>query len=611
MLTFLFGAPKRGVSVNDEAAWVSMNRVRTLRKTTAGIRVDEELGLEYSAVWCATRILIEAVAGLPLITYKRDGESREPAPELRVYDICKTMPNEDMDAVAFREGRTGHQINWGNGFAEIERNLRTGEPLALWPIHAGRVNATTKYDTEEFETYPYKVRNDDGSFALMRRSELLHIPGVFPEDGHWGKGVIEYARESIGGALAVDRHGYAYFGSGAQPKALIKLPASMINDPEKRKLWRKEWNEIHSAPDSSEVAILPPDGEYQHISITNEDSQFLETRKFSVSDIARWYRLPAHMLGEYEKAASYASVEMQGIEFVTYSLMPWLRKWEGQLNLKLLTPEQRGQYFIEHQLAGLLRGDLKSRMESYRTALNIGLMTVNECRRLENLPSIGPKGDLNLVQSNMTTLEFLHETGGAGVASIKAAPPPMDEEPEDEPDGEDGPIDEPDGGTEGAFDQWTRRSALVIANGHTPRRQSRTAALPPVATASDAMRAAAKRVMEDALSRTFRKEANFVLRELNSPDVKRRASLPQWLPTFYGRHRGVIASAIRPAAEMLTAIGVPCDADQIAEDIAKLNQAELTDAMDNETPKQMTARLETWPDQRPAWILDHALAGVI
>jgi HK97 family phage portal protein len=469
MLTTLFGPARRAMTTGDltnTAFWSSFSGRRTL----AGSRVSEDLALTYSAVWRCTRILAEAIAGLPLITYRRiDGDGREPATDLAVFDLLKTSPNPDMGAVPFREGRSGHQVNWGGGFAEIETDYRTGEPVNLWPIHPARVRPTWVTDTIDRDEYPYCVQNADQSWLPMKREEMLHIPGVFSEDGIWGKGTIAYAREAIGGAFAVERHGFSYFGSGAQPKGVLNIPG--MSDPEARRNFRREWKEVHGSPDSNEIAILPVEGKFSPITISMEDSQFLQTRKFNVGEVARWYGVPAHMVGEYEKAAAYASVEAQGIEFIIYSLMAWLRKWEDQLNLKLLSRAQRSQYFIEHNLAGLVRGDLKTRMEAYRTALQIGIMTINECRRLENLPTIGEAGDENYVQLNMTTAKAMHESPPRPGDKVAGA------NPFGKPPAGDGqnPIDGADGASEGAFDAWTRKAVRQLAaraSGKQVRRRS-------------------------------------------------------------------------------------------------------------------------------------------
>ena len=319
MLDILLPQRRDGVQT-FEGGWHSGWWFGSRATTQAGPVVDEDLALTYSALWCGTRLLAETEASLPLFTYRRgpDGE-RKLAPELPLYDILKAQPNGEMGSMAFREGRTCHQILWGQGFAEIERAGRGPDApiIALWPIHAGRVRPVLPID--QLPEYQYWVYNNDGSRLPMRRWEILHVPGVLAEDGVWGKSVVAYGRESIGFGIGTERHGAKYFGTGAQPRGVIYGPG--MKDPELRRTFRSEWREIHGSPDSGEIAILPLEAKYEKISMSNEDNQFLETRRFNVAEIARWLRLPAHMLGDLEKA-SYASIEVQSLEFVIYRSRP-------------------------------------------------------------------------------------------------------------------------------------------------------------------------------------------------------------------------------------------------------------------------------------------------
>jgi HK97 family phage portal protein len=439
MLDLLFGPPRRRL---DESGWIGGSYWGTNRvKTRAGVEVDEALGLTYDAVWCATRLIAETAAQLPLILHQSTGDSgSRVADDHPVHDLVRCRPNPAMGAAVFHEGRTVHQVNWGNGFAEIEFDRR-GDPLALWPIHPWRVRPTLPSETDELgrpllPDYPYKVRNNDGSWVAFKRSEILHFPGAISEDGIWGKGVIAHARESIGMGLSTERHGATYFGSGAQPRGIVTVPG--LKDREARTNFRAEWKEIHGSPDSAEIAILPVEGKFQPITINNEDSQFLETRKFNVATIARWYRLPLHMLMELQ-SATFNNVELFGSEFILYSMMTWLLKREEQCDLKLLTPEERAAgYFFRHDLTALLRGDTLARMQTYQVALTTGVYTLNDALRREHLPTIGPAGDKHFfAANNLATVEDLAAgrvpgmgggpatgaaSGGAGTGTTSPSP---------------------------------------------------------------------------------------------------------------------------------------------------------------------------------------------
>lgn len=654
MLQTLFGRPRRRAD-DGERGWPTRSGLG-YRKTVSGVAVDEEAALTYSAVWCATRALSEPIGWLPLFLYRRTaGDGREVAGDHPLYPILHDAPNPDMGSMAFRESRTHHQINWGGGFAEIERarfNDPTSPVVALWPIHVGRVSPVRESDRVGRD-YAYQVRNNDGTAAAFRASEILHVPGCFPVDGLWSRGVIQYARESIGFGLATERHGAAYFGGGAQPKAIVVTPG--LREKETRESFRREWKELHGSPESAEVAILPPGSSYNPITISNEDSQFLGTRKHNVAEIGRWYRVPPYVLGEYEKAASYASVEIQSIEFVIYSLMPWVRRWEEQLNLKLLTADERQTYYVEFQLAGLMRGDFQARMAGYQIALMNGIMTLNEVRRLENLNPIGKQGDQHYIPSNMTTAQQLLEmalqptpqlaaesaaTGGAVGEDVQASVM------------NGGQVSALLAATDklvlGEYPKEGMRAILEAAfpgvdvglvativtelDKHREKREKEKeaqgppapGALPPGApppgtpqlppapapegeegeesqAALHALRTAARNVLADVLSRLFTKEAKAAERAAKGTDFD------QWRADFYDRHEALAAEALGPVAELLRHLDVPVDAAVLAHHLGEQSQAELHAAYDSETPERFAARLADWPTGRAAQVADEVM----
>lgn len=539
----LFGPPRVGVV--DADGFVVGRSV----KTRSGQWVSEDAALNYSAAWCATRVISEAVGSLPLLTYRRMPDNgRELATDHPLYELLKFSPNESMGSTVFREGRTMHQVNYGNGFAEIEVERR--QIVALHPIHPSRVHAPTK--SERAQGWAYSVRNNDNSQVLMRRDEMLHVPGVLSEDGVWGKGVIQYARESLGFANAVEQHGADYFGSGAQPKGILTAPG--MKDPEQRRNMRKEWKEVHGS-NNGEIAIFPPESKYSPITIGNEDSQFLETRKHNINEFARWYRVPAHMLGDLERA-TFSNIEQQSIDFIAYSLLPWLRKWEEELMRKLLSEAEREEYFIEFNLAGLLRGDISSRMTAYQLALQNGIMTINEVRRLENLPGIGPAGDVNYVQLNMSTAQRI-----------------MD-------------------GTE-------QRSGAT-------ERPAKQEALPLIAPIADALGAphgkeALRNVLVDAVARVLSKEANAAQRAISG------SQFLDWLDSFYAKHQATAYETLRPALAMMNAMGMARDLTATTKALCDESKALLRSAAKNMTTEQSIAMLKSWPTQRAAQVADELL----
>ena len=559
-------------------------------KTKAGVAVSEDTALTLAAWWCGCRILCEAVSGLPFLTYRRQGEDRKTASDHWLFDLLWRSPNPDMPSGPWREGRVLHQIGYGNGFSEIEWDSDIPElrsrAVALWPIHASRVRAVANggaYASLYQRGFRYLVRNDDGSDMPLKADEMLHVPGVFPEDGIWGKSAVTYHRESIGFGLAIERYGSAFFGSGGQPRGVVE--GLGLKSKDARDEYRRQWRELHGDPDSAEIAILPDGSKFTLLThMTNENAQFLESRKFSVAQIARILRLPVHMLEETQGTASYASVELRSIDFIVYSLMPWIRRWEDQCNLKLLAlGTDRDNLFVEFLLAGLLRGDFKSRMDGYVQALMNGIMTLNEVRRLENLNTIGPAGDVNYVAMNLTTAE-----------RMLAGPPEKATLPNND-------------GAQDA-DQFTREmlAKLQQQSRKLLRRAKKSKAALQLGhdkAASPVALRGARAVLVDVLGRMFGKESNAAARAVNA-----RGDFDSWLAEFYGKHETLLAEALAPAAEVLASLGKPADTKAMAAELSAESKAMLRDGYDRQTKAQFLAALEAWPTERAAAKADVILA---
>lgn len=571
MLDLLFGPSRRanGGGWDHGLGWYFGGA-----KTTAGTVVSEDLALTYAAYWCGLRIICETESSLPLFTYRRlttdEGSGRagdtQHAGDYYLYDLLKTAPNPSMGSMAFREGRTLHQVSFGNGFAEIEWDsytpARRTRVVALWPIHPARVRPILAQGLNAdlyAGGFRYLVRNNDGSQVALKPDEMLHVPGVLCEDGIWGKSCVAYHRETIGSGLAIEKHGAAYFGSGGQPRGIVY--GTGLRDKGSRDNFRAEWKELHGRPDSGEIAILPMDAKYEKITVTNEDSQFLESRKFSVAQIARILRIPVYMLEEYEKAASFASVEQRSIDFVI-GFLCWLRRWEEQCNLKLILPKDRATYFTEHNVGGLLRGDLASRMTAYVQALGNGIMTINEVRRLENLNSIGPAGDQHFVQLNMTTAERVL-TGEMPPGMVSRPAPGMQDQA-------------------AMFDEWTKRFLIQQGQIEKPTRLSlaapRTRAIPE---------AAVNGVLTDAFGRALTKLANALKREAGKV-----TDISAWLNGFMKEHGPAIEVALEPAGDLVEASGAAIWSRAIA-----VIYADLRAAFDTQTRPRFAEHLADWPSR--------------
>jgi HK97 family phage portal protein len=372
--------------------------------TTSGKPVNEHTAMQMTAVYSCVRILAEAVAGLPLHLYKYTASGgKEKALSHPLYFLLHDEPNPEMSSFVFRETLMTHLLLWGNAYAQIIRNGK-GEVIALYPLMPNRMSVDR--DSSGALYYTYTRYSDEaptmnGMMVTLRPSDVLHIPGL-GFDGLVGYSPIAMAKNAIGMAIACEEYGAKFFANGAAPGGVLEHPGT-IKDPQKV---RDSWNAAYQGSSNSHrVAVLEEGMKYQPIGISPEQAQFLETRKFQINEIARIFRVPPHMVGDLEKS-SFSNIEQQSLEFVKYTLDPWVIRWEQAISRALLRPDEKKLYFAKFNVDGLLRGDYVSRMNGYATARQNGWMSANDIRELENLDRIPPElgGDLYLINGNMTKL---------------------------------------------------------------------------------------------------------------------------------------------------------------------------------------------------------------
>ena len=292
---------------------------------------------------------------------------------------------------------------WGNAYSQIIRNAR-GEIIALYPLMPDRMTVNRDGDGQLY--YEYNMSMDDahtlkGSTVRLQPHDVLHIPGL-GFDGLVGYSPIAMAKNAIGMAIACEEYGAKFFANGAAPSGVLEHPGT-IKDPSRvRESWQSTFG---GSANANKVAVLEEGMKYTPISISPNEAQFLETRKFQIDEIARIFRVPPHMVGDLEKS-SFSNIEQQSLEFVKYTLDPWVARWEQAMVRALLTPEEKKTYFFKFNVDGLLRGDYQSRMNGYATARQNGWMSANDIRELENLDRIPAEagGDLYLINGNMTKL---------------------------------------------------------------------------------------------------------------------------------------------------------------------------------------------------------------
>ena len=356
--------------------------------SASGISVNQTSALKYSALYACVRLISESVASLPLHTYQRTENGKERLREHPISRLLSVSPNKQITSYSFREVLMGHVLTWGNAYAEIVRDA-SGMAVELKPITPDRVRVTV----DEDGTIRYVVDEQ----ITLASDEMFHLAGL-GFDGVVGYSPITLAKDCIGLGLAAERFGASFFSNGARLGGILQHPAKLSQEAGDR--LRESWgNAYGGSGNTGKTAILEEGMNFTQLGIPPDDAQFLETRKFQVDDIARWYGVPPHMVGSME-SATFRNIEHQQIEYVTHTLRSWLVRWEQELQRKIYMDDTIFPQFV---VDGLLRGDTKTRYESYRVARETGWLSVNEIRGLENLNPIDG-GDQFIQPLNMGTV---------------------------------------------------------------------------------------------------------------------------------------------------------------------------------------------------------------
>ena len=374
-------------------------------RTTSGKTVNERTALQTTAVYACVRILSETIASLPLHVYRYTEGGKTKDTEHVLYTLLHDEPNPDMTSFVFRETLMSHLLIWGNAYAQILRD-RSGQVIGLYPLLPDQMSVHRSEKGKLYYVYN-RYEEDNPNFQekgsiVLSQEEVLHIPGL-GFDGLIGYSPIALAKNAVGMTLACEEYGASFFSNGANPGGVLEHPG-ILKDPGKV---RDSWNAVYQGTrNAHKVAVLEEGMSYKQIGIPPEEAQFLETRKFQINEIARLFRIPPHMVGDLEKS-SFSNIEQQSLEFVKYTLDPWVVRFEQALKKSLLLPEEKKTHFIKFNVDGLLRGDYQSRMNGYAIGRQNGWLSTNDIRKLEELNPIPSEegGDLYLINGNMTKLK--------------------------------------------------------------------------------------------------------------------------------------------------------------------------------------------------------------
>jgi len=355
----------------------------------SGATVNDYTAMRVAAVYSCVRIISETVGSLPLHIYRRTATGKERADTHPLYRVLHDTPNPWMTAMEFRELMQAHLCLRGNAYAYINW-VGPDRVSELVPLHPDRVVVKQRADM----ALEYQLRTDKG-VRVIQAEDMLHVRGL-SADGITGRSVLEDARETIGVSIATQEYAGRFYRNDATPGVVLSHPAKLSKEAAER--LKSSWNQAYGGSGNARSTALLEEGmKIERLSLSADDSQFLETRQFQRSEIAGVFRVPPHMIGDLSRA-TFSNIEHQGIEFVTHCIRPWLVRWEQALSRALFTVP--AVYYPEHSVEGLLRGDIKSRYDAYAIGRTNGWLSANDIRSLENMNAV-PNGEVYLEPMNM------------------------------------------------------------------------------------------------------------------------------------------------------------------------------------------------------------------
>ena len=342
------------------------------------------------------RVIAETIASLPLHVYKVTDTGSEKATQHSLYRLLHDEPNREMTSFVMRETMLTHLLLWGNSYSQV---IRTGRNQidSLYPLLPDHMEVDR--DSKGKLTYTYTT--SEGRIYRLAPEEVLHIPGL-GFDGVVGYSPIALEKNAIGLGLAAEEYGSKFFSNGARPSGILTHPNTVKNP----KVLRESWNAAYGgSSNSGRVAILEEGMKFETISMPNNEAQFLETRKFQVSEICRIFRVPPHLAGDLEHA-TFSNIEHQSISFAVHTIRPWLVRIEQAINRSLFSEREKVHFYAQFNIDGLMRGAYKERMEGYAIARQNGWMSANDIRELENMNPIPDSegGNTYLVNGNMSEI---------------------------------------------------------------------------------------------------------------------------------------------------------------------------------------------------------------
>ena len=348
----------------------------TLGKTKSGVSVTKQNALTIAAFYAGVRVYADAISMLPKGIIKEQNGSKIKDKKHPLYKLVSSEPNALMTNFVLWQIIIPQIILWGNGVCVIEFEKGSHRPKSIIPVHFSRVKINLMDGI-----LVYSIKIDGQKDLVLDQSNILHFRGL--GDEIVGKSVLDYAADSLGVGKAAEDFGGAFFGNGANMGGILSTD-QILSDSAIKNI-RDSWNKNNGGiSNAQKTAILEQGLKFQAMTVPPDSAQFLETRKFSVTDVARWLKLPPHVLGDLERA-TFSNIEQQDLNLVKHSILPYVVNIEQELNRKLLRETEKGTYYFKMNLEGLLRGDITTRVDAYTKLIQNGVMTPNEVRAKEDM----------------------------------------------------------------------------------------------------------------------------------------------------------------------------------------------------------------------------------
>jgi HK97 family phage portal protein len=378
--------PKSAITTSSEL--YKAIRAATVQ-SDSGESVTVTSAMRTTAVYACVQVIAESLAQLPLILYERLDVGKKKADNTLLHYLLHDAPNEFQTSFEWRVTKTMHLLLYGSGYSFIVRSPTTGKVLELLPVHPNNI----KPRQEKNYSIVYEYTDAEGRKQDVSSDKIFRVMGL-SLDGFTGISPIEYHRQTIGTALATNKHSALNFKNGVRFSGVLEMPAR-LKDEDTAKRVRESFQDAFGGENSWGVPLLEDGMTWKSVSMNNKDLQYIEQKQFNVEDIARIFRVPLHKIQHLLRATNN-NIEHQGLEFVVDTMMPHFKRWEQSITRDLLTSEEKKKYFAEFLVDGLMRGDAKSRAEFYNKAVGRPWMSGNEARIKENMNPIDGLDDVVL-----------------------------------------------------------------------------------------------------------------------------------------------------------------------------------------------------------------------